>query len=230
MMLMFPNFLFQESIFGLVFKIHLLFIIRSVDDNVFKPFPTIKRFVIFENLAIKFRETTIMESYYIRHSTTAIEEDMTHEFKAHREMTKLDLSQVKYWRNLAGEYEIKVSRRRRPLSKTLCGMLNTGLKSTIYFGITDEGRIGGLMMSLYQKDHFMLSLRDLLSRYDPPVPEHRVSVQFVPVLEEFEPKTITTEIISYETSRILEHDIRSVRYCWCDNYTMAASKHGIIHR
>ena len=171
-----------------------------------------------------------MESYYIRHSTTAFEEDMTHEFKAHREMTKLDLSQVKYWRNLAGEYEIKVSRRRWPLSKTLCGMLNTGLKSTIYFGITDEGRIAGLMMSLYQKDHFLLSLRDLLSRYDPPVPEHRVSVQFLPVLEEFEPKTITTEIISYETSRILEHDIRSVRYCWCDNNTMAASKHGIIHR
>ena len=59
---------------------------------------------------------------------SAIEEDMTHEFKAHKEMTKLDVSQVKYWRNLEGEYETKVSRRRWPLSKTLCGMLNTGLK------------------------------------------------------------------------------------------------------
>ena len=88
-------------------------------------------------------------------------------------------------------------------------------------------------MSIYQKDHFLLSLRDLLSRYDPPVPEHRVSVQFVPVLEDFESeKTISNEeeIISYETSRCLEHDIRSVKYCWCDNYTMAASKHGIMHR
>ena len=115
---MFPNFVLQESIFGLVFKIQLLF--RQSN---------IKKFVIFENLAIKFRETTIMESYYIRHSTTAVEEDMTHEFKAHREMTKLDVSQVKYWRNLAGEYETKKSIRGRwPLSKTLCGMLNTGLK------------------------------------------------------------------------------------------------------
>ena len=69
-MLMFPNFVLQESIFGLVFKIQLLF--RQSN---------IKKFVIFENLAIKFRETTIMESYYIRHSTTAVDEDMTHEFK-----------------------------------------------------------------------------------------------------------------------------------------------------
>ena len=47
----------------------------------------------------------------------------------------------------------------------------------------DDGRVDGLMMSLYQMDHFRLSLQDLFQSYVPPVPSHMYSVKFVPVLE-----------------------------------------------
>ena len=76
----------------------------------------------------------------------------------------------------------------------------------------------------------MVSLRDLLTRFEPPVPCHRISVKFIPVLDHDEPKVIQKEIISYDISRSLEHNIRTNVYCWCDSYTLAASSHGIMHR
>merc|ERR1719510_621120 len=109
-------------------------------------------------------------------------------------------------------------------------MLNTGLECKIYLGINDDGTVEGLMLSLYQKDHFMVSLRDLLRRFEPPVPHQRVSVKFIPVFEEDEQKIFEKEIITYDVSRSLDHNIRSDVYCWCDNYTMAAACHGMIHR
>ena len=161
------------------------------------------------------------EKYYLRHSSMPIEEDLTHEFKAHRELTLLDVSTSKYQRTNKGDFQVKPVRARAPLSKTICGMLNTGLESTIYLGVDDLGTVHGLMLSLYQKDHFMVALRDLMNRYDPPVPSDRISVKFVPVLDQDEltDSHIEKELISYEMSRSMDHQIRSNIYCWCDNYT-----------
>lgn len=108
-------------------------------------------------------------------------------------------------------------------------MLNTGLDCTLYLGITDEGAVEGFMMSLYQKDHFELSLRDLLNNYFPPVPEHFISVNFVPIVDPGE-TGVSPEPIGLDTPRWLEHFVRDTRYCWCDNYTLAACSHGILHR
>ena len=105
----------------------------------------------------------------------AIEEDVRTEFKGHRDLTKLDISTTKYHKTRNGEFEPKAIRARATLSKTICGMLNTGLECKIYLGINDDGTVEGLMLSLYQKDHFMVSLRDLLRRFEPPG-NHRIYV------------------------------------------------------
>ena len=62
------------------------------------------------------------------------------------------------------------------------------------------------------------------------MPHQRITVKFIPVFEEDEQKIFEKEIISYDVSRSLDHNIRSDVYCWCDNYTLAAACHGLIHR
>ena len=75
-----------------------------------------------------------MEACYLRHSKVPVEEDLTHEFKAHRDLSKLDLSDLKYSPGIGGSLTPKLQRYRATLSKSICAMLNTGLKSTLYLG------------------------------------------------------------------------------------------------
>ena len=76
-----------------------------------------------------------MEACYLRHSKIPLEEDLTHEFKGHRDLSKLDLSDNMYkFSRFGGGWWRKETRFRSPLSKSICAMLNTGLKSTLYLG------------------------------------------------------------------------------------------------
>ena len=74
-----------------------------------------------------------MPACYLRHSKVPVEEDLTHEFKAHRDLSDLDLSEKKYTWGTDG-YTPKCPRFRATISKSICAMLNTGLKSTLYLG------------------------------------------------------------------------------------------------
>ena len=52
----------------------------------------------------------------------------------------------------------------------------------MYCGVDDRGRVLGLHLTRYQKDHVLLSVRCLLMRYRPAVPSNRHRVTFVPVV------------------------------------------------
>ena len=140
-------------------------------------------------------------SCYLRHTKIPVEEDLVHEFKAHRDLSGLDYSEKNYTYGRDGGWTKKVSRKRRTLSDSICGMLNTGLKSTLYLGVTDAGVAEGFVMSLYQKDHFQLSLVDLLSKFNPPCPEHRVEVKFIPVIDPDEDGCVENESLGFDTDR-----------------------------
>lgn len=170
-----------------------------------------------------------MEACYLRHSKIPLEEDLTHEFKGHRDLSKLDLNDNKY-KLCGGTWWRKETRFRSPLSKSICAMLNTGLKSTLYLGVTDAGIVEGFMMSLYQRDHFQLSLRDLLSKFNPPCPDHVIKITFVPILDEDEDGIVLPEPIGLDTQRSLEHTIHGHAYCWCDCLTLSAFGNGVLHR
>ena len=158
-------------------------------------------------------------AFYLRHSVLPVEEDMTHEFKAHRQLSKSDLSSLKYTHGHNGTYTTKVRPARASLSKSICGMLNTGLGGTIYLGVTDAGRVAGLMCSLFQKDHFRLALSDLLERYRPKVDPEMVKVNFVPVLDcDCGDELNKADPIDLDMPRWLPHELRESRYCWCDRY------------
>jgi hypothetical protein len=168
---------------------------------------------------------------YLRHSVLPVEEDLTHEFKAHRQLSNIDLSTCKYTRSIDGGLWPKLPMRRASLSLSIGGMLNTGLGGIMYLGVTDEGVAEGFIMSLYQKDHFTLSFRDLLSRYIPPVPDHMVSIDFVPVIDpDEEGKPISPDPVDLDTPRWQDHEVRESRYCWCDSYTLALCANGLIPR
>ena len=66
-----------------------------------------------------------MAKCYLRHSKIPVEEDLTHEFKAHRDLSDLDLSDNRFTVGVNGPTE-KAPRCRATLSKSICGMLNTG--------------------------------------------------------------------------------------------------------
>ena len=102
----------------------------------------------------------------MRHSKIPVEENLQNEFKAHRDLSKLDLSEKRYRRAWTIEgppkekgWVLKDSRNRAAISKTICGMLNTGLKSTIYMGVTDSGQV--IVCQGPVSSNFMCELRDV---------------------------------------------------------------------
>ncbi len=88
---------------------------------------------------------------YVRHSELKVEESGRAELKAHRCLSALDLSGLSYGPGRDGGVYEKWRYRRRVLSDSLCGMLNTGRGGTLYLGVTDEGALEGLHMTNYQK-------------------------------------------------------------------------------
>ncbi|XP_077861506.1 schlafen-like protein 2 [Saccoglossus kowalevskii] len=115
--------------------------------------------------------------YYVRHSVVPFEEDVTHEFKGHRTLCIEDLPE---WSSInRGDRE---RRSRQSISRTICAFLNTRQGGTIFLGIVDNGSVKGIRLSLYQKDHVLLGIEDVLSRFNPPVPEHLWQVQFLPIV------------------------------------------------
>jgi hypothetical protein len=124
----------------------------------------------------------VKESYYLRRSLLSVEEDLTHEFKGHRCLSSMDLSDKTHTLDRNGnECVPKVKYARRPLSAYLCGMLNTGKGGTFFLGVEDGGRVEGLMMTEFQMEHLLLSLRDLFNEFRPKVPDHFYHVKFIPV-------------------------------------------------
>ena len=91
-----------------------------------------------------------MAESYVRHSVFPLEEDKRTEFKAHRCLSARDLSDKAFSPGRDGLYK-KWTYRRRAVSASLCGLLNTGQGGTLYLGVTDSGRVEGLHMTIYQK-------------------------------------------------------------------------------
>ena len=143
----------------------------------------------------------------------------------------LSYSDVRYVPAWNGGFIAKLGRRRASISKSICAMLNTGLKSTLYLGVTDEGQVEGFAMTLYQRDHFLLSLQDLLDRYSPSPEPGKVETRFIPVIDEDEKGGILPELRSQDgKSRQLGHAVRDSRYCWCDTDCLAKCANGILPR
>lgn len=139
------------------------------------------------------------------------EEDQQHEFKAHKAISFEDLSAA-----------CKDHRSRQSISRTICAFLNTGQGGTVYMGILDSAVVNGMHLTEYQKDHILLSLENLMRRYQPAVPEHMYDVRFVPVISEGTP--LPTTSASHEvncTARLRPHEVQTSRYCWCDNEAYA---------
>ncbi|KAJ7374918.1 hypothetical protein OS493_005276 [Desmophyllum pertusum] len=74
-------------------------------------------------------------------------------------------------------------RSRKAVSRNINGFLNTGKGGTIYLGIVDDGRVKGLQMTQYQRDHVRISVKDALSRYTPAVPEEFYKVEIIPIID-----------------------------------------------
>ncbi|XP_046648559.1 protein tofu-2-like isoform X2 [Daphnia pulicaria] len=83
---------------------------------------------------------------YVKEERLTVEEDMLHEFKGHRNFSKDDIPQAAI-----------INKTQRPISRNLCGFLNTGAGGVVYCGVTDNGEVQGIHLTNYQKDHGMIS-------------------------------------------------------------------------
>jgi len=169
--------------------------------------------------------------FYVRgQSLEHLEEDRNNEFKAHRQLSNLEMSEADMvFARYDQESRVKkMGIRRKSLSPYICGMLNTGEGGRMYLGVTDQGFVAGLMMSQYQKDHFELALADLLARYTPPVPSDAVRIVFVPVKESQDQK-FRADPLGFRTKANRRHVLRNSKYCWCDLNSMAALEKGLMH-
>eukprot|EP00117_Sycon_ciliatum_P014824 scpid61177/ scgid14925/ len=172
-------------------------------------------------------DVSIAESrFYVYNERMGIEEDHCHEFKGHRNVS---VEELPPWSFIKGRSGDKLHRSRRAVSRTLCGFLNSGEGGTVYMGVTDDGVARGMRIQLYQRDHMIVSLRDLMSRFSPPIHDSMIQVVFVPVLASGESQKKWLDKLHKSdatlgkaaNTRAKQHKLRSYEYCWCDVETEA---------
>ncbi|KAI0234738.1 hypothetical protein LSAT2_014952 [Lamellibrachia satsuma] len=193
--------------------------------------------------------------YYVSGSTVPFDEDVTHEFKGHKNLSN---EEIPPWTQIANSDR----RTRGPVSRCLNGFLNNECGGTVYLGILDDGKVNGFSLTQYQvnnitenlslkqlhsclqmcfsltqfqKDHVVSSLDDLMKRYRPPVEEHRYTVKFVPIVDEDCSEEDIARIVSYDSSKNVSrkrretaHTLREYKRCWCDQDRIEQFKGGIL--
>jgi len=158
--------------------------------------------------------------YYLRHSYLENEESQMIEFKGHRAFAPEDVNKL----NCVGGQAT-----RRDISRHACGMLNTPNGGLILCGVLDNGRVEGLMLTRFQRDHLILSIQDTFKRYQPPVPEELYSVHFVPVVDsELEEPDDDDVTVSHQKGDV-PHRLRTANFCWCDFDATAAMTKGFLN-
>ncbi len=98
--------------------------------------------------------------------------------------------------------------------RNLCGFLNTGAGGVVYCGVTDNGEVQGIHLTNYQKDHVLLSIQDLFSRFEPPVDSSMYTVHFVPVVTENDHVPDIPSFPVDPEQRNTPHILRTSKYCW----------------
>ncbi|KAL4234668.1 hypothetical protein ACF0H5_006309 [Mactra antiquata] len=165
--------------------------------------------------------------YYVRNHIVPFEEDFTHEFKGHRNICVEDLPP---WTQANHEKSDRASR--RAVSRALNAFLNTGHGGKVYLGVVDSGEAKGLPLTRYQKDHLLLTLVDVMGRYNPPVKKHRYSVKFVPVCDSEEDayigKDFREDMNIDPKLQLQQHNLRNYEYCWCDKDAAMQFNAGIM--
>ena len=163
-----------------------------------------------QNLSVlkRYQNQPLVDSdrFYPTGQTVDFDEDRTHEFKGHRNLSYEELPNFV-------KFDKSGRPTRQPLSKAVCSFLNSLFGGVIYCGITDTGAAKGLSMLQSQREHFVLALHDLLTdRFMPSVPESRFDVKFVPL--ESSLSNALLKQIDPET----HHEFRTDKYCSCDKY------------
>ncbi|XP_028392118.1 uncharacterized protein LOC114516757 [Dendronephthya gigantea] len=160
--------------------------------------------------------------FYRQGTIVAFEEDATHEFKGHR---NLAVEELPPWCYIPGTDR----RSRRAVSRAINAFLNTGKGGIVYLGITDEGSVKGIRLSQYQKDHVLVSMNDLMGRYQPKVDSERFSIEFVPVIPNVDshPSAHMDSLKSEDHGRLTPHLLRTPEFCWCDKDAVAQFTLGI---
>jgi len=168
---------------------------------------------------------------YLFNTKIGVNEDECHEFKSHR---TLSADEMPAWTTTTNEGTGQVIKSRQPVSKTIVAFLNTGRGGVCYLGVQNDGMVKGLKLTTYQKDHFIVSLYDILDRFTPKVKRHQVQVEFVPVLSrvtEEVPKEVTEYSQADETDDRRwkkPHSMRTPAYCWCDKDALARYNMGLL--
>lgn len=168
----------------------------------------------------------ISNRYYIKGKKLSIDENIFHEFKGHRDMTIKDLSPNTF--SVEGD---KMKMSRQPISRTLCSFLNTGIGGIIYIGILDNGKVTGINLTEFQKDHMNLALKSVVSQFSPPVYDYQYRIEFVPVVlkeTEVEKALKSTKFRANDVRRLKCHVIETPHFCWCDNDAVFQVNSGIL--
>lgn len=149
--------------------------------------------------------------HYERKALVPFEEDEYHEFKGHRSLAIEELPPWCY-------HPQSTRRSRKAASRAIAAFFNSGRGGTVYLGIIDEGVVKGIYLTEFQKDHVLVSLKDLFSRYRPVVTEDKYEVTFVPVFGKDCPQNIIKPELNLETAQkhLKAHLLRTYDFCWCD--------------
>lgn len=153
--------------------------------------------------------------HYVRGQEVTVREDLRHEFKGHRSISIYDLPS-RWSRDTR-------AKTRSAVSASVGGMLNTGVGGIVYLGVNDAGKVVGLPLTGHQQQHITAALSWTLSRFTPPVEEHRYSVLFLPVLTPHSRQTHAAQRPPPQPRQegggrgaVPPHRVATPHRCWCD--------------
>lgn len=133
----------------------------------------------------------------------ALEESKTVEFKAHDRLAVTQMTTK----------EIE-ERRFQPSSRTIGAFLNINKPCSLYLGVRDDGIVTGHPMFNAQKEHFKLSLDQLLKhKFDPPVDSYRYSIHYHAVQIPDQTPTRKEPALTIAEAHLM---LQQPGHCWCE--------------
>lgn len=167
----------------------------------------------------------VRDRVYVRHEITAMEEDLTVEFKGHRSITMEDDNPRHYNPNNLRSH----GKTRQSWSKYIVGFLNSGMGGTLYAGILDNGSVAGIALTYYQMQHVRQAVEYCLTSYKPPCSPDRLKLRFVPLVErQGDPVPPEDPLKPQPRFLSLDHSVRQYGYCWCDCEAGASFGRGFL--
>ncbi|KAK7473704.1 hypothetical protein BaRGS_00035031 [Batillaria attramentaria] len=110
---------------------------------------------------------------------------------------------------------------REHLAEIVCGMMNSGLGGSVYFGLTKDGQVQGIKLTRDERDEMRLGIDHLMTNcFVPPVFHNQLDIIYKPVFKRLENRQFATFVDLFVVEILIKasdstiYNISKSGHCW----------------